>query len=147
MKKFFILLVVIFLVSSFAGIAEEGDSGINFASMSVEELFQVIENANNELALRGQWTILPEGVYTIGIDIPIGKYEVSEHHVEERKKGDWAIDVSNNDGIVYDHIRIEFGKKVTVNFVDGDIIEVCGPFPSSAGTVLTIRNSTPIAIK
>lgn len=147
MKKFFILLVVIFLVSSFVAIAEEGDSDIDFASMSVEELFQVIEDANNELALRGEYTILLEGTYLVGTDIPSGKYVISEHHTKEKEDADWRLRLEDLDGEYIDSYKIVFASSKIVDVPKDSILKVYCGLGDPTGTFLTISKFESIIIK
>lgn len=72
MKRLFVILLALSLLFVSAS-AEE------LASLSVDQLRQMILLVNAEIASRQEWTgaDVPAGIWTVGVDIPAGEYSIS----------------------------------------------------------------------
>lgn len=76
MKRFLALLFVMLFFISIAS----AETTFDLSSMSTEELLNLRNAINTELAVRGfkeKEVIVPPGRYTVGTDIPVGVYTLT----------------------------------------------------------------------
>lgn len=74
MKKAF-AFVLILILATVPALAED----IDLSTLSFDELLQLQQRINDEIVSRPEWkeTIVPAGIWTVGVDIPSGSYSIS----------------------------------------------------------------------
>jgi len=125
MKRFLVILVLVFLVVSSAA-AED----IDLSGLSFDQLIQLQSRINMELMQRDEWqeVTVPIGVYLVGKDIPAGKWSVSTTNMmtfltygkelEENKS-----EVKHSGDYIYQHIPMD-QQETLFDFVDGYYVHV-----------------------
>ena len=96
----------------------------DFASMSVDELLAMRSAINTELLTRGieREVTVPNGYYTIGVDIPAGTYTIRP--VSYDVVNVYAADGEYLDNFCLNHDAGEYIGKYT--FVDQQVVNVYG---------------------
>ncbi len=72
MKKIISLAILVFIILT---IVPFSFADVDLKSMTIEELNELISQAQNEILLKGGDTIVSAGDYTAGVDIASGTYE------------------------------------------------------------------------
>lgn len=130
MKKLSLVLVLALLLSTVCGFAE----GIDFSSMSDEEISALYESTREELYNRQivKSDELDPGYYIVGVDIAQGQYEVEGGN----NQGLWFylfdslslyeefLELSKKISIDVNYRTIPLGDSAKIDLVDGQVVKI-----------------------
>lgn len=116
MKKALCVLLVLALVGAAAYAA------IDLSGMSFEELLDLRAQVDAALWASDGWqeVIVPQGVYTVGEDIPAGKWTINANY------GDLIIQqFVSPEATIYKYFDlVDYGENLTVNLQEGWIVKI-----------------------
>lgn len=88
MRKIICCFLIFVSIFSLTGNAEE----IVFSSLETSDILRIIGEAKNELASRGEFQELAFGAYRVGLDLPAGRYLITElSNTEKKYENAWWV--------------------------------------------------------
>lgn len=119
MKKLLHMVLLVALVLCSDCIAETAPS-IVLSEMTTAELIALIEDANDELANRGESSSyaapIYAGKYTVGVDISVGTYDIFSYVEDPNKAGYYTVSIFAD----------EHDYEATMNTLDMPIVTIVG---------------------
>lgn len=131
MKKFFCLLIALLLAGSIA-LSES----VDLSSMTDDELISLQTVVETEISSRGlKEKPISEGIYSIGVFLPQGRYTFKAHKAE--KDGDYVWiyigvfrheeDVWDNDKALTTYCLTEDNKTYSIDLSHGQYLHITTP--------------------